>query len=44
MQKDICIFCDKMTSEQLHELTTLNMDKSIKSMATEMSDRELLIK
>ena len=33
-----------MTSEQLHEFTTLNVVKSIKSMATEMSDRELLIK
>ena len=42
--RDICIFCDKITSEQLHEVTTLNVDKSIKSMATEMSDHELLVK
>ena len=44
MQRDICIFCDMKTSEQPHEITTLNVDESIKSMATEMSDRELLVK
>ena len=40
----VCIFCDKITSEQLHEIMTLNVDKSIQSMAIEMSDRELLVK
>ena len=40
----VCIFCDKITSEQLHEIMTLNVDKSIQSMAIEMSDHELLVK
>ncbi len=44
MLRDLCIICDKITTEQLHEVTTLNVDKSIKGMATEMSDRELLAK
>ena len=42
--KGSAFFCDKITSEQLHEIMTLNVDKSIQSMAIEMSDRELLVK
>ena len=43
--QDVCFFC-KMDgkSEQLHEFTTLNADKSIKLMAIEMNDTDLPIK
>ena len=40
--RDICIFCDN--ARTAHEVTTLIVDKHIKSMATEMSDGELLVK
>ncbi len=44
MLRDLCIVRDKITTEQLHEVTTLNVDKSVKGMATEMSDHEFLAK
>ena len=45
VQNAVCIFCggDK-TIDQLHEFTTFNVDRSIKDMAREMCDSELLVK
>ena len=36
-------FCSNLTSEELHEFTTFNIDKTIRDMASEMCDSELLI-
>lgn len=43
-QSTVCIFCGSTTPEILHEFTTFNMDKSIRDMATDMCDNELLVK
>ncbi len=40
----LCIFCESSTPELLHEFSTFNMDKSIKDMAQEMCDSEMLVK
>ncbi len=41
----LCIFCSNLTSEELHEFTTFNIDKkTIRDMASEMWDSELLIR
>ena len=42
--KDLCIFCEMSTSEQIHEFTTINANKSVSQMATEMGDMDLLVK
>ena len=43
--QDICLFCKgDGESERLHEFTTFNADKSIKVMAIEMNDTNLLAK
>ena len=39
-----CIFCESSTLEPLHEFKTFNIDKSIKDMAREMCDSEMLVK
>lgn len=39
-----CIFCQSSTPELLHEFKTFNMDKSIKDMALEMCDSQMLVK
>ena len=46
MLRDICIFVMRyfLNTEQLHEVTPLNVDKSIKNMATKMHGCELLVK
>lgn len=41
--KVMCIFCE-ISSEPLHEFTTFNASKSISQMATEMGDKDLLVK
>ena len=40
----VCIFCETEISKMLHEITTFNMDKSVKEMAVEMCDSKLLVK
>ncbi len=40
----LCIFCESSTPELLHEFNTFNMDKSVKDMAQEISDSEMLVK
>lgn len=40
----LCTFCGDMTTDLLHEFTTFNMDKTIRDMANEMCDSELLVK
>ncbi len=43
--QDICFFCkEDGKSEQLHEFTIFNVNKSVKVMATEMNDTDLLVK
>ena len=41
--KELCIFCEMSTSEQIHEFT-FNANKSVSQMATEMGDMGLLVK
>ena len=41
--KDLCIFCEMSTSEKIHEFT-LNANKSVSQMATEVGDMDLLVK
>ncbi len=43
VQQNVCLFCDS-SSGNLHEFTTLSADKSIKSMASEMNDTDMLVK
>ena len=43
-QPTVCIFCESETSEMLHEITTFNMEKSVKETAVEMFDSKLLVK
>lgn len=40
----VCIFCAELTQEKLHEFSTLGTDESLKQMATEMQDTEILSK
>ena len=35
--------CGHLTTESLHEFTTFNMDKTIRDIANEMCDSELLV-
>ncbi len=43
-QPIVCMFCESESSEMLHEISTFNMDKSVKDMAVETCDSELLVK
>ena len=43
-QFQLCLFCEEIKSEKLHEYTTVNADKALRSMATEMLDTEILAK
>ena len=38
------MFCEEKKAESLHEYTTVNTDKSLRRMATEMLDTEILAK
>ena len=41
----VCFFCKgDAKAEPLHEFTTFNADKSVKVMATEMNDTDILVK
>ena len=38
------MFCESESSEMLHDISTFNMDKSVKDMTVEMCDSKLLVK
>ena len=43
--KAICFFCEgDAKTESLHEFTTINTDKFVRVIATEMNDVDLLMK
>ena len=42
--KNLCIFCDLEGSEPLYKFSTFYANRSLYEMATEMGDRDLLIK
>ena len=42
--KELCLFCESICPEPLHEFTTFNSNKSVNEMATAMGDRDLLVK
>ena len=45
VHRAVCFFCQgDSKAEPLHEFTTLNGDKSVNVMATEMNDADLLTK
>lgn len=43
ISKNVCIFCE-MDSDNLHEVTTLEVDKNVRMIATELQDLDLLAK
>ena len=42
--KELCLFCESICPEPLHEFTTFNSNKSVNEMATAMGDRDLVVK
>ena len=45
VHRAVCFFCEgDAKTEPLHEFATFNADKSVKTMATEMNDTDVLVK